>query len=79
LQDVLGNRPQTSLFRFSDHMIGDGNAVLESACKMGLVGIISKRLDRPYRSGRSPGLVEVVVPDVRSLRHHWVHSFEGGK
>jgi bifunctional non-homologous end joining protein LigD len=53
LREILGNRPQSSLLQFSDHMMGDGNAVLESACKMGLEGIISKRHDKPYRSGRS--------------------------
>jgi hypothetical protein len=33
----------------------DPYAYLESACTMGLEGIISKRLDRPHRSGRSSG------------------------
>jgi bifunctional non-homologous end joining protein LigD len=53
LRVLLGKRPKSSLLQFSDHMMGDGNAVLESACQIGLEGIISKRLDRPYRSGRS--------------------------
>jgi bifunctional non-homologous end joining protein LigD len=29
-----------------------GDAILASACKMGLEGIVSKRLDSPYQSGR---------------------------
>jgi bifunctional non-homologous end joining protein LigD len=53
LRDLLGKRPTSSLLQFSDHMLGNGRAVLESACKMGLEGIISKRLDRPYHSGRT--------------------------
>jgi ATP-dependent DNA ligase len=32
----------------------DGPTVFAHACKMGLEGIVSKRKDSPYRSGRSP-------------------------
>lgn len=39
--------------RFVDHFITAGDAVLQSACRMDLEGIISKRLEAPYRSGRS--------------------------
>jgi bifunctional non-homologous end joining protein LigD len=39
--------------RYVDHFITAGQAVLDSACRMDLEGIISKRLDAPYRSGRS--------------------------
>jgi len=36
-----------------DHFETGGEAVLQSACRMSLEGIVSKRLDAPYRSGRS--------------------------
>jgi bifunctional non-homologous end joining protein LigD len=39
---------------FNEHMEGDGEPVFRHACKMGLEGIVSKRKDSPYRSGRSP-------------------------
>lgn len=39
--------------RFVEHIEDDGKAVLEAARKMKLEGIISKRLDAPYRSVRS--------------------------
>jgi bifunctional non-homologous end joining protein LigD len=42
-----------SLVRFVAHFDTAGDAVLESACRMELEGIISKRLDTPYSSGRS--------------------------
>jgi bifunctional non-homologous end joining protein LigD len=41
-----------SLIRYVDHFEAPASAVLESACRMNLEGIISKRLDAPYRSGR---------------------------
>lgn len=39
--------------RYVEHFETAGDAVLESACRMNLEGIISKRLDAPYRSGRT--------------------------
>ena len=39
--------------RFVEHFTAAGDAVLLAACRMSLEGIVSKRLDAPYRSGRS--------------------------
>ncbi|RYB01779.1 DNA ligase D [Lichenibacterium ramalinae] len=39
--------------RFVEHFATSGEEMLESVSRMGLEGIISKRLDAPYRSGRS--------------------------
>ena len=39
--------------RFNEHMEGDGETVFRHACKLGLEGIVSKRKDSAYRSGRS--------------------------
>ena len=39
--------------RFNEHLAHDGATVFEHACRMGLEGIVSKRIDAPYRSGRS--------------------------
>jgi bifunctional non-homologous end joining protein LigD len=47
-------KDRSSLIRYVDHFETAGDAVLESACRMNLEGIISKRLDSVYRSGR-PG------------------------
>ena len=41
------------LVRFSDHVQGDGPAFFAEACKVGLEGIISKRIDSPYEATRS--------------------------
>ena len=42
-----------STIRLSDHVVGQGPAFFEQAARMGLEGIVSKRLDAPYSSGRS--------------------------
>ena len=39
--------------RYSDHVEASGTTVYEHACRMSLEGVVSKRADRPYRSGRS--------------------------
>jgi bifunctional non-homologous end joining protein LigD len=39
--------------RYVDHFETGGEAVLQSACRMSLEGIVSKRLEAPYRSGRT--------------------------
>jgi len=44
--------------RFVDHFETAGDAVLQSACRMSLEGIVSKRLDAPYRSGRTDDWVK---------------------
>jgi bifunctional non-homologous end joining protein LigD len=40
--------------RLNEHIEADGPTVFAHACKMGLEGIVSKRRDSTYRSGRSP-------------------------
>jgi bifunctional non-homologous end joining protein LigD len=40
--------------RFNEHIDGDGPTVFAHACKLGLEGIVSKRKDSAYRSGRLP-------------------------
>jgi hypothetical protein len=38
---------------FTRHTDARGELVFEHACRMGLEGIVSKRLSKPYQSGRS--------------------------
>ncbi len=44
--------------RYVDHLDTGGEAILKSACKMSLEGIVSKKLDAPYRSGRTDSWVK---------------------
>ena len=48
--------------RFNEHLEGDGPTVFAHACKMGLEGIVSKRKNSPYRSGRSPDWLKMKNP-----------------
>jgi bifunctional non-homologous end joining protein LigD len=49
--------------KLSEHLDGDGALAFQHACRMGLEGIVSKRRDKPYRSGRSPDWIKVKNPD----------------
>ena len=54
LKQLLDARKgKDSQIRYVQHFESGGDAVLQSACKLELEGIISKKLDAPYRSGRS--------------------------
>lgn len=54
LKELLEARKQkTSQIRYVEHFESGGDAVLQSACKLELEGIVSKKLDAPYRSGRT--------------------------
>jgi ATP-dependent DNA ligase len=49
--------------RFSEHIEGVGETIFKHACKLGLEGIVSKRRDFPYRSGRTKSWVKVKNPE----------------
>jgi ATP-dependent DNA ligase len=53
----------------------DGELVFRHACKMGLEGIVSKRLGSPYRSGRSTDWLKMKNPVCdavkREAEEHW--------
>ena len=48
--------------RYSEHLEGDGTAIFGEACRMGLEGIVSKRLNSPYRSGKAKTWLKVKNP-----------------
>ncbi|MDB5407220.1 MAG: ligase [Rhodospirillales bacterium] len=49
---LRGSPDKSALIRYVEHFESGGDAVLRSACRMSLEGIVSKRLDAPYASGR---------------------------
>ena len=55
--------------RFNEHMeFDDGEIVFYHACKLGLEGIVSKRKDSTYRSGRSPDWLKMKNPACEAVR-----------
>ncbi len=55
LKKLLEARPKgkAKSIRYVEHFESGGDAILKSACKLSLEGIVSKKLSAPYRSGRS--------------------------
>jgi hypothetical protein len=54
--------------KFNEHIEADGPTVFAHACKMGLEGIVSKRKDSPYRSGRSPDWLKMKNPACAAVK-----------
>jgi ATP-dependent DNA ligase len=54
---------RTQGMRLSEHLDGDGESIFQHACKMGLEGIVSKRRDIPYRSGRTKSWMKIKTPN----------------
>src|SRR5438128_11129134 len=54
--------------RFNEHIEGDGPTVFAHSCKMGLEGIVSKRKESAYRSGRSPDWLKMKNPEALAVK-----------
>jgi bifunctional non-homologous end joining protein LigD len=62
LQRLLGSKAEpsnTGRLRYSEHWLAQGRMLFDKACEMGLEGIIAKRSDAPYRSGRSKDWLKI--------------------
>ncbi len=59
LATLLETLPADSPLQYSDHFLGNGRQVFEQACRLGLEGVISKRVDAPYRPGRGRDWLKV--------------------
>lgn len=53
LKTLFTTKGRRKGLRYSEHFDSEGATVLKEACTLGLEGIISKRADLPYRSGRN--------------------------
>ena len=49
--------------QYVEHAEGHGGKLFEAACKLGLEGIVSKKRDAPYRSGKSKAWIKVKNPN----------------
>jgi bifunctional non-homologous end joining protein LigD len=64
---LIGKAKQR-VIRYNDHFTGDGPTVFAHVCGMGLEGIVSKRADAPYRSGRSRTWLKSKNPESAAVR-----------
>jgi bifunctional non-homologous end joining protein LigD len=62
LQALLENTSGVQLIKYVDHIEGDGELVLQHACRLELEGIVSKRANDVYRSGRCTDWVKTKCP-----------------
>jgi bifunctional non-homologous end joining protein LigD len=54
--------------QFNKHLPHPGDVVFQHACKMGLEGIVSKRLGSHYVSGRSPDWLKMKNPAAPAVK-----------
>ena len=59
---VEANSDLSSPCNNNEHIEGDGEKIFAHACKLGLEGIVSKRWDMAYRSGRALTWIKVTNP-----------------
>jgi bifunctional non-homologous end joining protein LigD len=60
---------------YSKHLEGDGMTIFEHTCQMGLEGIVSKRLDLPYISGRAKCWIKVRNPASAAMKRYEEGTF----
>jgi bifunctional non-homologous end joining protein LigD len=51
--------PPVGPIKFLEHFATDGEALYDQVVKLGLEGIVAKKADVPYRSGRSPNWLKI--------------------
>jgi ATP-dependent DNA ligase len=59
---LLDNARGLQLIKYVEHLEADGPVVLDHVCKLDLKGIVSKRADAPYRSGKRPEWIKTKCP-----------------
>ena len=65
--------------RLNEHIAEPGDVVFRHACKLGLEGIVSKRLGSRYRSGRSPDWIKMKNPTAPAVRREAEEDWGRGR
>jgi bifunctional non-homologous end joining protein LigD len=66
--DVLLGRQSGPGIRFNEHMQKDGPIVFKHACRLGFEGIVSKRKDSHYVSGRCRDWIKSKNPNAPAVK-----------
>jgi bifunctional non-homologous end joining protein LigD len=67
LRRLLKGQHRNGPIRYADHFDQDGAVIFKHACDLGVEGIVSKRSDAPYRSGRSDNFVKTKFPNAQEV------------
>ncbi|WP_437282427.1 DNA ligase D [Sorangium sp. So ce375] len=59
LKALLAEAPEEGPLRYTEHVAEEGSAVVQHACRLGIEGVIAKRPEAPYRSGRGDSWLKV--------------------
>jgi bifunctional non-homologous end joining protein LigD len=59
LGQMLGTLPEHEVIRYGQHIETEGAPIFAAACKLGAEGIVSKRSDSVYTSGRSKSWIKI--------------------
>jgi bifunctional non-homologous end joining protein LigD len=59
LAELLKDQPRSGPLFYSDHVVGGGREMFEKAAELKLEGIVSKRADAPYVSGRTKNWLKI--------------------
>ncbi|MBC8013080.1 MAG: DNA ligase D [Methyloceanibacter sp.] len=59
LQNLMSTKGVSDWLVYADYVEGSGSEFYEQACAAGLEGIVSKRADAPYRSGRGKDWLKI--------------------
>jgi bifunctional non-homologous end joining protein LigD len=63
LADLLASQDTKGRIRYSSDFDVGGDRLLQHVCRLGAEGIVSKRADEPYRSGRAKGWLKAKCAD----------------
>ncbi|HMG79467.1 MAG TPA: DNA ligase D [Xanthobacteraceae bacterium] len=67
LERLLKATGKNGRIRYAEHFTEDGSVILKHACGLNLEGIVSKRKDAPYRSGRSENFIKSKCHDAQEF------------
>ena len=65
---LIGKTKNRRAIQYGEHLKGNGASVLDYACRLGLEGIVSKRVGAPYRSGPSKTWLKSKNPAMERAR-----------
>jgi ATP-dependent DNA ligase len=54
----------------------DGGEMFKAVCELGLEGIVSKKLDAPYKSRPSKSWLKIKNPNCPKCPHSWTEALD---